>query len=111
MRFTDEVINYVYDKNDGYCSYCEKKLAFVNYGKPRKQGAWHIEHSNPRIRGGSDYLRNLVPACINCNMDKFTLKGGYYKKKFKPKTLGGKVVDFFGLSPGTLGASRRRTRK
>jgi len=47
-----------------------KKLALTNYGMPREKGAWEIDHSNPVSRGGTNYLRNLVPACISCNRSK-----------------------------------------
>lgn len=70
MAFSDEVINSVYDKNDGYCWWCGKKLAFSNYGVVGARGGWEIDHSNPVSRGGTDYLRNLVPACIECNRSK-----------------------------------------
>ena len=111
MGFTEEEVNAVYNKTDGYCKYCGKRLSFVNYGKNGKRGAWHIDHSRSWAKGGSSYLRNLVPSCISCNLDKSTSRGTYYKKKFKPKTFGGKFNEFLGLKPGTLGASRRRVRR
>jgi len=111
MGFSDEDVNYVYDKNNGYCYYCGKRLSFVNYGKNGKRGSWHIDHSKARARGGSDYRRNLVPSCIVCNLDKSTLSGSHYKRKFEPKTFGGKFNEFFSLSPGTFGASRRKRMK
>lgn len=110
MPFSNEDVNYVYDKNDGYCYYCGKRLSFQNYGENGKRGSWQIDHSRAKARGGSNYRRNLVPACIHCNLDKNVSSGTYYKKKFEPATPGGKIVEFFGLHPGTLGASRRRVR-
>jgi 5-methylcytosine-specific restriction endonuclease McrA len=70
MAYSDEDLNYVYDKNDGYCWWCGKKLSFVNYGCPGAHGAWEVDHSNPVVQGGSDLLRNLLPACIPCNRSK-----------------------------------------
>ena len=70
MGYTSEVLGYVYDKNDGFCKYCGKKLAFTNYGRLGERGAWEVDHSVPRSRGGTDYLRNLVPSCIDCNRQK-----------------------------------------
>jgi 5-methylcytosine-specific restriction endonuclease McrA len=70
MGYTDEELSCVFDKNNGYCWHCGKKLAWKNYGKPRKRGAWEVDHSRPLLRGGTDYLRNLVPACIECNRSK-----------------------------------------
>jgi CRISPR/Cas system Type II protein with McrA/HNH and RuvC-like nuclease domain len=52
----------VYDKNDGYCWWCGKELAFSNCGKTGEKGAREIDHSNPVSKGGTDYLRNLVLA-------------------------------------------------
>lgn len=47
-----------------------KKLSFVNYGCYGRRGAWQVGHSNPKSRGGSDYLRNLYPAHIECNQER-----------------------------------------
>ncbi len=108
MPYDDEVINYVYDKTKRYCYYCGKRLSFVNYGKLGERGSWEIDHSKPRAKNGSNHLNNLVPACIECNRDKKTLHGSYYKNRFEPVTLGGKLADMLGLPEGFLGASRRR---
>jgi 5-methylcytosine-specific restriction endonuclease McrA len=83
MPYTEDELNYVYDKNNGYCAYCGKRLSFVNYGKTGARGSWHIDHSRSKANGGTDYLRNLVPACIDCNLDKSHRNGSSYKKKFE----------------------------
>ncbi|MBI4258110.1 MAG: HNH endonuclease [Thaumarchaeota archaeon] len=70
MGYSDDLLDYVYDKNNGYCWWCGKKLAFTNYGVHGAKGAWEIDHSNPVSRGGTDYLGNLVPSCIECNRSK-----------------------------------------
>lgn len=62
----------IYEKTDGQCHICHKKLAFVNYGRNGCKGAWHIEHSIPKAKGGSDHLNNLFPACVPCNIEKGT---------------------------------------
>lgn len=66
----DDTINYVYDKNKGYCWHCDKRLSFQSYGKRGARGAWEIDHSIPLAQGGTDHLNNLVPACISCNRSK-----------------------------------------
>jgi 5-methylcytosine-specific restriction endonuclease McrA len=66
----DDTINYVYDKNKGYCWHCDRKLSFINYGKFGKKGAWEIDHSVPKARGGTDNRNNLVPSCMICNRSK-----------------------------------------
>ena len=70
MSYTNEKLNIIYDKNNGRCWHCNKKLSFTNYGMIGEKGAWEVDHSNPVSRGGTDYLRNLVPACIDCNRSK-----------------------------------------
>ena len=80
MRFNNDTVNYVYKKNKGYCKYCGKKLSLKNYGKVGNRGAWEIDHSKPKSKGGSDYRRNLVPACVSCNRDKGAKGGSSYKK-------------------------------
>lgn len=63
----------IYQKTDGYCHICHKKLALTNHGKHGARGAWHIEHSIPKSKGGTDHLNNLFPACISCNLEKGTV--------------------------------------
>ena len=70
MHYDDDTLNSIYDRTNGRCHICGKKLSFVNYANPNGRGAWEIEHSNPRAKGGSDYRRNLYPACIVCNHEK-----------------------------------------
>jgi hypothetical protein len=45
-------------------------LSFSNYGIRGAFGAWHVDHSVPLARGGSDHLNNLFSACIACNLFK-----------------------------------------
>lgn len=70
MAWTNDELNDIYDKNGGYCWHCDKKLSFTNYGKPGEKGAWEVDHSIPRVRGGTHHFNNLVPACIECNRSK-----------------------------------------
>jgi 5-methylcytosine-specific restriction endonuclease McrA len=70
VAWTNEELNDIYDKNNGYCWHCGKKLSFSNYGKPWEKGAWEVDHSIPLSRGGTDHFNNLVPACIECNRSK-----------------------------------------
>jgi len=67
MGYTDEELSYIYEKNDGYCWHCGKRLAFSNYGNLGAKAAWEVDHANPF---GVDDLRNWVPACIPCNRSK-----------------------------------------
>ena len=75
LSFSDEIVNLVYNKTDGYCRYCNKKINFRNYGNPDTVGAWEIDHWTPVSRGGSDDIENLVLACIDCNRSKQEMTG------------------------------------
>src|SRR6266571_168621 len=77
-RFSNNDLNDVYDKNNGYCWHCRKKLSFNNYGNRRAKGAWEVDHSVPLSRGGTDSFRNWVPSCIPCNRSKGDLKTGEF---------------------------------
>jgi len=81
MNRSEERLNAIYDKTDGYCHLCHKKLAFKNYGIRDARGAWHIEHSIPKAKGGTDHLNNLYAACIPCNEDKSTRHTGTIRKQ------------------------------
>ena len=70
MSFKKEQLNSIYDKTSGKCHLCGKKLARTNYGVIGARGAWEIEHSIPRIAGGTDHGNNLYPAHIRCNRSK-----------------------------------------
>jgi 5-methylcytosine-specific restriction endonuclease McrA len=72
MAYSSKELRQIYDRTTGKCHICRKKLALKNYGKKGAHGAWEVEHSKPRAYGGSDYLRNLYPACISCNRSKGT---------------------------------------
>jgi 5-methylcytosine-specific restriction endonuclease McrA len=70
MPFTNDKLNDIYDRSSGCCHICHRRLSFKNYGAFGERGAWEVEHSNPRIKGGTDRLSNLYPACISCNRSK-----------------------------------------
>lgn len=67
---TDYHLRGIYDRTQGRCHICGKRLSFCNYGKHGARGAWNIEHSIPRACGGTDHGNNLYPACIGCNSSK-----------------------------------------
>jgi 5-methylcytosine-specific restriction endonuclease McrA len=72
MTHDSEKLKRIYDRTQGYCHICHKKLSFSNYGSRGTRGSWHIEHSVPKAKGGTDHLNNLFAACIDCNLDKGT---------------------------------------
>lgn len=65
-----EFLRKVFDRTDGHCHLCGKKLAWKNYAQPGTRGTWEVEHSVPQVAGGTDRLNNLYPACISCNRSK-----------------------------------------
>jgi 5-methylcytosine-specific restriction endonuclease McrA len=83
MAYSDDELNYIYDKTGGYCYHCGKKLAFTNYGIYGAKGAWEIDHSRSKSEGGTDYFRNLVPSCISCNRSKGTLHSRQFRRYFE----------------------------
>jgi len=68
--YSEKRLSKIYEKTDGKCHICGKKLCFSNYGSQGKRGNWEVEHSIPRAEGGTDHLNNLYPACISCNRSK-----------------------------------------
>lgn len=70
MKYTKEQLDQIYCKTSGYCHLCHTKLSRKNHGQHDERGAWHVEHSVPRAKGGTYHLNNLKPACISCNLDK-----------------------------------------
>ncbi len=70
MAFSKKELRKIYDRTNGKCHLCHKKLAFTNYGLMYLKGAWEVEHSNPKSMGGTNRLNNLYPAHISCNRSK-----------------------------------------
>lgn len=70
MPYTDVELSRIFDRTDGHCHLCGKKLSFTNYGRFGCRGAWEVEHSMARCNGGTDHGKNLYAACIECNREK-----------------------------------------
>ena len=98
MRFSDADIARIYDRTSGKCHLCHKKLALTNYGRFGERGAWEVEHSRARARGGSDRLTNLYAACISCNRSKGIVPTRTARRRN-------------GLRKAPLSTSKRRTEK
>lgn len=113
MKYDEEKKKLIFQKTDGKCHICHKKLASKNYGIRYTKGAWEVEHSIPKAKGGSDHLNNLYPACIECNRDKKTSstrsarnKNGQTKapySKEKKETIRSKNRTTKGLIGTTIG--------
>jgi 5-methylcytosine-specific restriction endonuclease McrA len=70
VRYTDDQLEVIFDRTDGHCHLCGRKMYFSNYAQYGQRGAWEVEHSNARCNGGSDRLCNLYAAHISCNREK-----------------------------------------
>lgn len=110
----------VWEQSDGYCSLCGKLLVKGN-GIAGQRGAWHVDHSNPRARGGSDSSRNLNAICARCNIEKRDIDRSLHaaRNRTQAKSTGGRIIDGvnrvtdeFGVKEnipdGFAGASRKR---
>ncbi len=99
-----ETLNRVYDKTDGYCGYCGKKLAWCNHGAYGARAAWQVDHSKPLSRGGTNHLNNLVPACIPCNQEKGTMTGPEFKhlSEYAPAAQSNPWADLAGVVVGAI---------
>jgi len=70
VRYGDEQLTDIFEKSFGNCAYCDKQLAWTNYGRDGYRGAWEVDHRIPLSRGGTDHLNNLSAACVDCNRAK-----------------------------------------
>ncbi|HEX76873.1 MAG TPA: HNH endonuclease [Dehalococcoidia bacterium] len=87
MPYSGGELRFIFDKTGGHCYYCRKRLAWSNYGVVGARGAWEVDHSKPRSRGGTEYLRNLVPSCVPCNRSKGSLGSREYQDEILFDTL------------------------
>ena len=108
MPYSDIELNYIFNKTGGRCYHCRKKLAWINYGAVGAKGAWEVDHSKAKARGGTDYFRNLVPSCIQCNRSKGNLSSRKYQDMIFLDTLLKHPERFPELRPKR---KRRKTRK
>lgn len=73
MAYSDDDLNWVYDRTGGRCFYCRISLSFANYGAVGKRGAWEVDHFVPVVSNGAHQPYNWVPACVDCNTRKSDL--------------------------------------
>ena len=70
MGYEKEQLDRIFHSTAGRCHLCHRPLARKNYAADGRRGAWEVDHSVPRARGGSDHGNNLKPAHIACNRSK-----------------------------------------
>lgn len=66
LRYSKETLDEIWRRTQGRCHICGKKLYRKYYGEE-----WHVDHSKPRAKGGTNHFNNYFPACSRCN----SLKG------------------------------------
>jgi 5-methylcytosine-specific restriction endonuclease McrA len=71
-QYSNDRLNSIFDRTDGKCHLCHRKLSFSSYGVRGAFGAWQVDHSVPLAHGGSENLNNLFAACTACNLLKGT---------------------------------------
>ena len=70
MAFDKHRLLKIFEKTDGQCHLCGKRLCWKNHGVVGARGAWEVEHSRPRAKGGTNHLVNLFAAHVSCNRAK-----------------------------------------
>lgn len=65
-KFSDEMIQGIWDKASGHCWYCGKALVFESRLWAVNEDSFTVDHIIPGIAEEN----NLVPACMNCNSAK-----------------------------------------
>lgn len=92
MAYDDQRLDAIFARTHGYCHICGKQLCRWNYADFGSRGAWEVEHSVARARGGhTHHLNNLYAACISCNRRKGAVSTrtarGYHGRKRAPLAL------------------------
>jgi 5-methylcytosine-specific restriction endonuclease McrA len=70
MGYDRDQLDRIFHSTAGRCHLCHRLLARKNYGASDARGAWEVDHSVAKARGGSDHGNNLKPAHIACNRSK-----------------------------------------
>ena len=87
LGFDNETINYVYEKTDGYCYYCSKRLSFKNYGEPGNHGAWEIDHSKPKSKAAPIIVGIWFPHVLSATGTKAQEEAQATKESLNPRRL------------------------
>ena len=66
MAFTEDVVKNAFDRVNGYCQVCGKKLVYASRGSAQGRGGWEARHIKPVLEGGKDEVRNCMIVCKEC---------------------------------------------
>lgn len=62
IRTSDKILRQaIFKAHDGKCFYTGREMDFNSF---------HIDHIDPRSKGGGDYVENYVPCCQDINLRK-----------------------------------------
>jgi hypothetical protein len=80
MGFSDDTVEKAWNRQNGLCAFCGKRLVYANRGKDDCRGAWEPHHKKPIQHGGTHLLRNCAILCINGDNCHLTIgHKGHYK--------------------------------
>lgn len=68
MGFSEQMRRVIFDKANGECEKCGKKLAFENH-KEGEWGAWEAHHKTALSSNGSDNPSNGMALCLKCHKE------------------------------------------
>ncbi len=75
----------VYEKYDGHCAYCGKKIAYnemqVDHKDPLFRNDTDEQLADAGIKRGTDEMDNLMPSCRRCNFRKGTFTVEQFRKE------------------------------
>ena len=66
MAFTEDVVKNAFDRVNGYCQVCGKKLVYASRGSAQGRGGWEARHIKPVLEWGKDEVRNCMIVCMEC---------------------------------------------
>jgi 5-methylcytosine-specific restriction endonuclease McrA len=72
MGYDRSQLDRIFERTDGECHLCHRRLTRANYGLHGARGCWEVDHCVPRAHGGGDHGNNLRAACIACNRSRQT---------------------------------------
>ena len=70
MAYAEDALRLIFKKRDGRCHLCRRSVRYAHYGAHEERTGWEVEHSRPKATGGTNGMRNLLPAHCSCNRSK-----------------------------------------
>lgn len=91
-QISKSIKNSVWEKTGGKCFYCGRQtIPFGNFNM-----SFHIDHLVPYSRGGKDTIKNLIPSCRGCNIERGNknLTAFLWERKSSGGAWGMNIVDW-----------------